>query len=757
MKIPSGLILDIDPRKGSLIDDCGHSITNNGARIIQSDKGLCMSFSGVGGLVINPFDDLSGVSECTINQWIKPSLYLPSLGIDTRPFEYRSTTQENILLISFINASGANRLDMELNNVLYKLSDTTIELGAPWVMITLVYKGGQYFDYYKNGILTQHNITSIPSTLTTTGTKSLRIGDSVFGSNYYYRDKVSVTRVWNRVLSQSEINSLYYEFLNSPTIQPTTINFIKPKPTTLSENGLVAAYNMVKNGNVLYDISGNGLNGNVSGALSSLNGLKFDGVNDVVVLPTPTTVTTAFTLCMDVLVNSANAGVTNFISSTNAADACHYIGLNGGVIYWYNGSAYMSGSIDVRGKRCSIVYQFDGVTKTYKTFINGIQEMNQVGVGTSTNGILKRIGSQTDAGTTRPINAELYNLQFYNRLLSQSEIVDYHNSKIKPTLIEAFSNNGADNIAKGIQGWNITSGTWKINEVPPTRTGVDAMLYGTFDSIGDWNLGTGITISGGTCNINIASANGPYRYVTLLKKGKRYRITYTINSISSGTIFTRIGVDEFIGAQRTSAGTYSDEFVYAETNATWTNRFDLRTLGACVAVIDNVSIIEIPHGITELDNGCKYLECVTAGVISTNNKLAYGTWEFDWYKGNTNNDLHIYLALSGGNTMTFRAYTGEDIYMRFNGVGGFQTSQNYFQNNVWYRTKITRTVAGVTTCYIKGGLFGSQYTLVTISGTGSSGSNPVTQANPTVSNFLYLDFDAGDRIANIIIKDGIDI
>lgn len=202
-------VLDINPNLGNFSDKYGNTVVNNGITLVKDKNIFVGKCTGIGGLVINPFNSLSGVSECTINQWIKPSIYLPSVGIDTRPFEYRSTTQENILLISFINASGANRLDIELNNVLYKLSDTTIALGAPWFMVTVVYKGGQYFYYYKNGVFNSSNTTSIAATLTTTGTKSLRIGDSVFGSDYYYRDKIGRTQVFNKALSQSEITRLY--------------------------------------------------------------------------------------------------------------------------------------------------------------------------------------------------------------------------------------------------------------------------------------------------------------------------------------------------------------------------------------------------------------------------------------------------------------------------------------------------------------------------------------------------------------------
>ena len=55
--------------------------------------------------------------------------------------------------------------------------------------------------------------------------------------------------------------------------------------------------------------------------------------------------------------------------------------------------------------------------------------------------------------------------------------------------------------------------------------------------------------------------------------------------------------------------------------------------------------------------------------------------------------------------------------------------------------------------FIKGGSFGDDWTLVDT--TGGSGSNPVTDATYTTSEYLVADLDAGDRIANLKITNGV--
>jgi hypothetical protein len=153
---------------------------------------------------------------------------------------------------------------------------------------------------------------------------------------------------------------------------------------------------------------------------------------------------------------------------------------------------------------------------------------------------------------------------------------------------------------------------------------------------------------------------------------------------------------------------------------------------------------------------------VSNGVVAIPSNQAYGTWEFDLYKGTDESDLSVCLISdknipfgNGGNGYSIQFHDLESIMFRRITNGStpllFSSGSDYINNNTWYRIKITRSVAGVFTVYIKGGSFGDDYVLV--STTSGSGTNPVTHNTYTTSNFFVLYLDAGDRIANIAFKD----
>ena len=169
--------------------------------------------------------------------------------------------------------------------------------------------------------------------------------------------------------------------------------------------------------------------------------------------------------------------------------------------------------------------------------------------------------------------------------------------------------------------------------------------------------------------------------------------------------------------------------------------------------------------ISELKAGTKYLECTSAGTMAIQNKQAYGTWEFYWYSGGASNFTVIYFVgdeLGDYNTNAgYLAYMNPDeqVYLKkSDGIGEvttlFYTTTSYIENFIWYKIKIVRTSAGQFSTYVKGGVFGSTYVLIDV--TGGTGTNPVTDNTYTSSNYFVLDFDVGDRIANIEIFEGIE-
>lgn len=161
----------------------------------------------------------------------------------------------------------------------------------------------------------------------------------------------------------------------------------------------------------------------------------------------------------------------------------------------------------------------------------------------------------------------------------------------------------------------------------------------------------------------------------------------------------------------------------------------------------------------------KTLVCNTAGTIAIPSKQAYGTWEFAVYKGADNNRYSVCFITNkmeapGGSANDYRIQLETDERFKLLRVGTLMCSSaiSYIQNNIWYKIKITRSLVGEFTLYIKGGNFVPTvgmdgWTLVSV--VDGSGSNPTTNNTDTSSVFFLLDLDAGDAIADIKLNDAI--
>lgn len=158
-----------------------------------------------------------------------------------------------------------------------------------------------------------------------------------------------------------------------------------------------------------------------------------------------------------------------------------------------------------------------------------------------------------------------------------------------------------------------------------------------------------------------------------------------------------------------------------------------------------------------------------SGVAYIPQKLAYAEWEFDFNKVNDGTSEYITYINSttgdygstSGNKYVFIAFSNESFYIVKKTDGStaptilLQTAASYFAINTDYRIKITRSTAGVTTLYIKGGAFGWD-TWTTVSVAGGSGSNPFTDNTHTTSNYLIAQLSAvstvGDKLSNLKIN-----
>jgi hypothetical protein len=156
-----------------------------------------------------------------------------------------------------------------------------------------------------------------------------------------------------------------------------------------------------------------------------------------------------------------------------------------------------------------------------------------------------------------------------------------------------------------------------------------------------------------------------------------------------------------------------------------------------------------------------YIRCNVAGVMSIPSTQAYGEWYFDFYKGADANTMEVaFIASAVGDQTTYNGYffrffgTGESVRISRSTIGSvtslFVTATEYCSNTMWYQFKITRSATGVFTAYVKGGVYGNIWTLISVAG--GVGTNPVTDNTYTTSIYLTFKAMAGDRIANVRFK-----
>lgn len=147
----------------------------------------------------------------------------------------------------------------------------------------------------------------------------------------------------------------------------------------------------------------------------------------------------------------------------------------------------------------------------------------------------------------------------------------------------------------------------------------------------------------------------------------------------------------------------------------------------------------------------RYLECITAGVVSSQSRQAYGAWYGEAEKAADVNVLAIVLiaekrAGTGGGqngyVLYFAANESIIIERRDNGGLGAQqvlTAAPYFEVGVRYRWFVTRDNAGKFTVYLQGGAYKSWQTLGTW-----------TDNVHTVSYYFTIESDAGDISSDIV-------
>lgn len=536
-------------------------------------------------------------------------------------------------------------LEMFSNNIYFGIAEgTTANLALTpavfnkWIHLIGISDGTNNYIY----------IDSILGTLKTINgsgvqTENLTIaGDD--NVNRYGNIDVAKATIYNHVLTPKERADAYKSFLNAGPLGKTLrLDYSSLRPTDLSnEPGLIAAYNMIPSADgVLVDISGEGNNGTINGAVSSRDGLVFDGEDDVVNMDDVNEVEGINSITIVCRFKHTGSWVTRefLVSKTkisSTATDSFQLGAGNGV-FWGVSNGTITATVDMTDPSPDLWHD---VVATYngsqiELWLNGISQGTAPLTGNINNSTRKlKIGGSDSLITF--FNGEIADAKIYNRAFTEAQAIAYHNSFAKRVALrESFDYDGIGNVPK------------------------------------EWIPGTG---------------------------------TYSVQELTAQ---------------------------------------------------DSV--------LKHLDVGTKYLNCDGAGTMAIPSKKAYGEWEFDLYKGGGSNTSLVYFILNKQVAITTTGYvfyidSSEGLNLHKVGVAGndslWASPNVYTTIDTWYRIKIIRTFDGEFYSYIKGGVFGdNDWTLISV--VGGSGSNPETDNTHIVSEYFVLDFDAGDRIANIKITEGV--
>ncbi len=311
------------------------------------------------------------------------------------------------------------------------------------------------------------------------------------------------------------------------------------------------------------------------------------------------------------------------------------------------------------------------------------------------------------------------------------------------------------------------SGSYTINTF--SKQEGEFVRNGTFDTDSYLYRGIDCTVNDGKLIFNVEPPTQSYGYQvtsTPLINGKKYRVSFDVVDYSSGKIHLYVGGTTSAHGRYAAdiLGHHSVDFILTNNNDS-TIRFYALSIYGFIGAIDNVSMVEIDP-LETITDFTKYLQNNTSGIIKINSDQAYGTWEFDVKVNYGNRSYYHFIStdpsiyLSEGYFVVLNYYGDGQLGLAKSSNAGvlfghlYRTSIGYLSNNFIYRIKVIRTKGNIFSLYIKGGLFGDEYSLVSV--VGEQGSNPRFDNTYTKSNYFILSLSDGDFLANLKITPEID-
>ena len=179
-------------------------------------------FNGTNGYLTCPnTPSLNLTQEISVEAWIK----LNQTGIDQKILGKQSGSSGGYKFGIYTN----NKVEFEIRNTANAqflnravAGGTTLAAGQWYYVVGVYSRSGNYIKTYVNGVL-DRTLSPVGAVLAPT-TTGLVIGREPFGNQYYFSGTMDDVLVWNRVLSEAEINASYNSFnYSSGSVVPGTI------------------------------------------------------------------------------------------------------------------------------------------------------------------------------------------------------------------------------------------------------------------------------------------------------------------------------------------------------------------------------------------------------------------------------------------------------------------------------------------------------------------------------------------------------
>ena len=410
----------MDFRKGSLTCPITGIVgTPTDAAIEKEEKGLCLG-GHVSTTKLNLSSDFVITTNNTVEWWTRfyAEDFQGLCGHDTDAFAY----------IRHGNGTGE-----WYDNIIVE-SDTNGDIGVitivggiqpGWNHFVLVYDPSADLTLYVNSVV-QTDVEPMIDDITINKLMASRTADNLNGF-------LGAFIVYEGTATQTDVNRLYQDYLKiQPVKREIEESLSYPKPVV--GTGLIAAYNMIPNGSTLVDISDNGNNGTLYKAVSTPDGLKFNGSTDYVTMGDVSIFDGLTTFTVLLRFKSTSTGTANYLISQAFNGRTFYIQLNNNKLLGrVTGSSTITSADDFNDDQWhNIALVLNGATLFLYADgidIGSISDATALVVTDDDNIILG--GRGDDAAKQDYCNGEIADIKLYNYAFSEQEAQDYHNQFAK--------------------------------------------------------------------------------------------------------------------------------------------------------------------------------------------------------------------------------------------------------------------------------------------------------------------------------------